>query len=1842
VKVRGEVGGLVRVSRIGVAVAIIAVLCTALVPSGLVSAAATPTLITGSVKTFSGTPVSGECVAAEKQPLGAAVAQTRTGPTGAYVLDGLGSGLFYVRFTDCSGNGLASTWYGPQNTRVPVSVSTKTGATTAHVDVLLGPAGSISGHVKNLQTGAPVAGACVVVDNTSQGILARTVTGRAGFYHLSGLPTTSVYVQFMGCRNAALGPAWYSSHGARSSVLVTPGHTVTGVDGALVPGAAVSGRLTDEVTGRPVANVCVQAINATSGHTLGSVTTNARGQWTIFGLSDKEAKLRAYDCHNTGRPLVAWYGGDSQKGAKPVLLWKGAVVSNLQLRVLPASTGAIAGTATAGGKPLGGECVGAVNVPGGHYLAITRTASDGSFTLTRVPQGTVALRYWDCSGNHLAPIWVTGIAVTKGQTTTLPAQALSPGGSISGTVTSKLTGQPINGACVEVFDAQGRPAISTATKADGTYTAHNVPTGQVTVKFVGCAQSAYTTEFYNDRPSGNPDQVQVNSGQTTSQIDAHLVKGAAISGKVTDVKTGNGVAGELVSAVDPTTGAAFGTATTAADGSFSIEGITTSTAKIMVHDATTNPTLGYADTWLGGTDLSSATAVTVTPGVVTQLQSAIAIGPAAALKASVPAGESVGTDQSVKGLQGGATGGIKPYTFSWSVTNNTTGQTDPSLTQPGDGSVSFSAPSASGSISLSLKVTDAEGSSDTGTVVITVGSGSSCSTAFGNVWSDAQNGTQQQMTFNIGSPTTYGSLQVGGSTGSFGTTSGACDPGGSVSFSGATLNLLTAGSNDGSLQATDAAGIVTQNGVCLTQATLSDSSGWTLGTFTPDYPSQPCFGLDGTGSKGQFDSFATNGPNPPNGLQLSNLTLTLGDAGAVLGGSATVGVYPNTLSLTIGAPDTNCPAITDVQNWCANISGPNATYTPNISPSTAALSLAIAPTGTLNASSGALTFDVIGGPQSGSTTIGDWTPGASLDLTPGQVEITDKAPPSVCSANQVGSGDPWIQLTGGGGSWADPTNTFALGTVQLTGGCADLVNDTYNFTVTPTNNSVTLFSLGSDSLSVSNLSLQLDESTAGAGLNNINFKGVVGGSIAGQSLTNSSNLTDSTNVPAGTILGAYSQGEFVFGVQVQVGNFVGSQAGSAAGTLYWASGNINNYDAFQSTFNTFNNNPQVLSLDKGVTFVYQYNLPSDVNTWLQNLGLVQSGGTGNVWMTVSYDGSTFKFQAALASSNGAILYCAEPDSSTNTTPTPGTACSGGQLTSGQNGQPDPNATWVQLTDVYIGFDSSANITLGANALLNMPPAEAGATGSAGQNSQLSLNAQLTFNITEAKLSGYLQSSGTWNDAFGIYGAGGPSDGLNLSNMTIGVGFDFESETPSLSLGATVSQMPTEWANVIGYTNNGPITLQFALDAENPFFDFQIGTASSSSVVLQPLTYFCSAGGTVTPDQTCQQAVQINYAQIYIAPNPVSFGSTNYAPGISLAFDGTILNNTVDFSAVFNDGTLPSLNVNANIGSMPQGWQQGQPLGPIVIGPSGGPNISINNTTLALAVGGVQTQSFALSGGFSIGDPNDTGTSFSLNGSFSLSSAGTMSVSATLDTSALSFISVTGNLNGNFDLSAGTFNLTASGSVTVVGFTFNVNFAMSNSGFQATVSLNWSDDPSGDTSSEDCSLVVVCIYGTAGISGTIGIDASGPNFNLSANYDINICDPLVGTICTEFGPTSIAVGYDSTDGLYLGIDGYNISFCDLFGCSSTSAPPPIRARTLPRSFRLGSWKRWEQLHNPTAIHFYLGAGRERVLATCTFGPRRGMTVGRCASLPSPGPRMSLPKGHHLRVSPKGYVIQTRMA
>ncbi len=250
----------------------------------------------------------------------------------------------------------------------------------------------------------------------------------------------------------------------------------------------------------------------------------------------------------------------------------------------PTGTGRITGIVTAfdGGLPIANATVTA-------YLnstafTSTQTSSTGAYTLTSLATGSYKVLFNPPFNQNYLPEWhadkstlflADSVTVISGTTTSNINAVLATGAQIQGTVTAADSASPLPQVSVLLFASPGGLIGSATTDGAGNYLIRGIPSGNYKLLFdprgaTDAVTSLYVSEYFDDKADlSSATVVSITAPNVLDNINAALVKGAQIAGKVTAEDTGLPLEGVGVN-VNSTTGAYSAYRVTDAQGLYTV------------------------------------------------------------------------------------------------------------------------------------------------------------------------------------------------------------------------------------------------------------------------------------------------------------------------------------------------------------------------------------------------------------------------------------------------------------------------------------------------------------------------------------------------------------------------------------------------------------------------------------------------------------------------------------------------------------------------------------------------------------------------------------------------------------------------------------------------------------------------------------------------------------------------------------------------------------------------------------------------------------------------------------------------------------------------------------------------------------------------------------------------------------------------------------------------------------------------------------------------------------------------------------------------------------------------
>jgi hypothetical protein len=254
----------------------------------------------------------------------------------------------------------------------------------------------------------------------------------------------------------------------------------------------------------------------------------------------------------------------------------------------PAAASQISGTVTAadGGAPLPDVDVTLYNACTLAPLASTTTDSLGNYQFIGLADGSYLIEFepapFRSSRAYLGEYYddqhsrLTASTIELADGTAYTANSmLERGGQISGIVTVEGTSTPLEAVDVYVWRLDGTLAGWATTSRDGEYITSGLPAGFYRIEFnpgAGVSED-YIGEFYRDQPTrATAPQIEVPMGIVTGNIDAGLLRGGSIQGRITAAEDSSPL-DDVSVAIFTTDGQQLTTASVNSQGNYTIPGL---------------------------------------------------------------------------------------------------------------------------------------------------------------------------------------------------------------------------------------------------------------------------------------------------------------------------------------------------------------------------------------------------------------------------------------------------------------------------------------------------------------------------------------------------------------------------------------------------------------------------------------------------------------------------------------------------------------------------------------------------------------------------------------------------------------------------------------------------------------------------------------------------------------------------------------------------------------------------------------------------------------------------------------------------------------------------------------------------------------------------------------------------------------------------------------------------------------------------------------------------------------------------------------------------------------------
>jgi hypothetical protein len=372
-------------------------------------------------------------------------------------------------------------------------------------------------------------------------------TDASGDYSFTGLPAAGYILNFSAAYGQDYVAQWWGDQPTQATANVLQlraGQSASGINVTLAVAATVSG--TVESQGSPNAPVAFDSVSviASGGSTVGFGSTDANGNFSIPGIAPGSYTVQFSAPFGSSFSEQWWDGASTLATATYFSVNPGQSLTGIDALLTLGAT--ISGT-------VDGQDAPGVAVPFGSVAAVDTTGtsvafgqvgSDGTYTISGVPAGSLTLEFQPPFGSDYSTGWwqdETSLAsadffsVAAGAALTGYDGDLPVGASISGTLNgagSPLV--PLAGGFVSASSiADPTVGNSAPVNSDGTYTIGGLAAGSYTVNFQAPYPDTNAQLWWNSALSrSTATTVTVAAGQAVTGINEVLPLGATISGTV--------------------------------------------------------------------------------------------------------------------------------------------------------------------------------------------------------------------------------------------------------------------------------------------------------------------------------------------------------------------------------------------------------------------------------------------------------------------------------------------------------------------------------------------------------------------------------------------------------------------------------------------------------------------------------------------------------------------------------------------------------------------------------------------------------------------------------------------------------------------------------------------------------------------------------------------------------------------------------------------------------------------------------------------------------------------------------------------------------------------------------------------------------------------------------------------------------------------------------------------------------------------------------------------------------------------------------------------------------------
>jgi len=496
-----------------------------------VALAANAAGITGTVTNETAAPLASMTVAAYRTSDGTLAASATTNASGAYAIANLPGGSYAVLAYDPSGVYATSFYSDAESFESSKIVQLQSIVTASNINFALVHAGFATGKVSS-PSGTPLPKMTVAAYNPSGTRRGFTATDAAGNFTLALPPGTYRIAAY----DDALIYATTFFNNATSfetAASVTIAATASVNTNLQLPAAAKNtGLVTDRTTLAPIANLRV-TLYASDGSVAARTATGTDGRYAV---AVRPGGLRVVVDDPAGTYATTYVPDAESFATEPIVA--AATGQTVIVDATMVSAGRLSGRVTdrTSGTPIAGITAAAYNLSG-TIRSMTTTDASGAYSLV-VPAGDYRLGTFDAALVYLPQFYAaqpsfagaTLVHAAAVQTLSGFDFALSKGARVSGHVTSRSSGAPLNAITVGAFDVSGRLTASANSDASGNYVLL-LPAGTLKLLAFDSALQ-YATAYYLDAATFDTTQLlSLSEGQSLT-ADFAMFEAGRISGVV--------------------------------------------------------------------------------------------------------------------------------------------------------------------------------------------------------------------------------------------------------------------------------------------------------------------------------------------------------------------------------------------------------------------------------------------------------------------------------------------------------------------------------------------------------------------------------------------------------------------------------------------------------------------------------------------------------------------------------------------------------------------------------------------------------------------------------------------------------------------------------------------------------------------------------------------------------------------------------------------------------------------------------------------------------------------------------------------------------------------------------------------------------------------------------------------------------------------------------------------------------------------------------------------------------------------------------------------------------------